>query len=390
MDKLRAWVLTGWLSLSVHAVVQGAESAAPPYQPDWPKIAKLILHRSLQLAPGQRVILHYLPGHNPGLVEALRMEVVTSGAMISAELTWPTAEVGKYYDTLSAEQKGKLAEAQNAVYREIFARSDLYLWLDVSPVEDLVPRQFEHLVSESKVRAIHCHFFDSPDSRERDRLWQMYERAIELEPAQLQAVMTPLTRELRGTSVRMTSPAGTDLTFRIPAEAWFHANTGDAGPAKPRRPTSKRDREEEIPAGALRTVDVASATGKLVATVQSALPADTVTLTFKDGRIVKVDPKPGGQGEDFAKWYNTTTGDRDRISEIVIGTNPELTPILPSRFMPHYGYGAGIVRVAIGENWESGGPLRTSDHAEWWLFVTDGTLKAGQHVVINQGHLTHP
>lgn len=50
-------------------------------------------------------------------------------------------------------------------------------------------------------------------------------------------------------------------------------------------------------------------------------------------------------------------------------------------------HGAGVIRIAIGDNWESGGPLRTSDHQEWWLFVTDGTLTANDAAVVSEGAL---
>jgi hypothetical protein len=119
MRRLRVWVLVAWLGLTVHPVVGGADDSASPYQPDWPKLAKLILHRSLQLAPGQRVILHYLPGHNPGLVQALRTEVITSGALISAELTWPTQELGKYYETLTSEQKAARRGTEHGLPRDL-------------------------------------------------------------------------------------------------------------------------------------------------------------------------------------------------------------------------------------------------------------------------------
>jgi hypothetical protein len=356
------------------------------YTPNWQHVARQILHRTLKLAPGDRVILHYLPGHTPGLVDALRSEIITSGAIISAELTWPTAEMGKYYDTLSADQKTKLAAEQDSVYREIFARSDIYLWLDSSPVDDLVPREFEHLVADSKVRSIHCHWFDSDDTSEHDVLWKMYEEAVDVDPAQLESVLSPMADSLRGSTVHLTSPGGTDLTFRIANDAWFHKNTGDAGPDKARNPASTRDREEEIPSSVLRTTGVVGTTGKLVATVFSSLKKDTVVLTFRDGRIVKVEPK-GGNGDEFAKWFDKTSGDRDRVSELVIGTNPKMAAVLPSGFMPDLGYGAGVVRLDVGENWESGGTLRTSDHQQWWLMVTDGTLKAGRTVLVKDGKL---
>jgi len=109
-------------------------------------------------------------------------------------------------------------------------------------------------------------------------------------------------------------------------------------------------------------------------------------IVFRDGRIVKVATK-GANGAEFSKWYDSLTGDRDRISELVIGTNPDLVPIQPSGFMPYYGYGAGVIRIALGDNWESGGKLRTGDGSDVWLFVTDGTLTAGKKRIIESGQM---
>jgi hypothetical protein len=77
-------------------------------------------------------------------------------------------------------------------------------------------------------------------------------------------------------------------------------------------------------------------------------------------------------GRWLAGQFASAAGDHDKAGELVIGFNPELLPILPSGFMPYYGYGAGIVRIAIGDNWESGGKNRARDHWEQWLFVVDG------------------
>lgn len=250
----------------------------------------------------------------------------------------------------------------------------------------LAPRQFEHLIAESKVRAIHSHWFEPEDPAERDTVRRMYERAIMRDPKMLEARLAPLEAALRDARVHITSPLGTDLKFRIPADAWFHHNTGEATRRKIATARSTRDREEELPAGVLRTTDVLGASGTLAISLPGGARDDLITLTFRDGRIVKVKTRGAG-GADFSKWYESISGDRDRISELVIGTNPDLVPIQPSGFMPYFGYGAGVIRIAIGENWESGGKLRTSDGSEAWLFVTDGTLTAGKARLIEAGQL---
>jgi leucyl aminopeptidase (aminopeptidase T) len=292
-----------------------AQQSGNAIQSDWTRIANAILHRSLQLAPGERVIIHYLPGGEPELVQALRNEMITSGGVISAELTWPTQETAPYFESSSPEQKSRLAQMQNAVYREIFARSDVYLWLDESPVDDLVSRQFEHLIRESNVRAIHCHFQGAPSPKDNPELWQAY--------------------------------------------------------------------VEEIPSGDIRTTGVIGVNGRLVGAVFGN-PADSATLTFKDGRLIKIQPR-GKDAAEFAKWFATAKGDRDRVGELVIGNNPYLTPVAVVNPAADFGYRAGTVRLDVGENWESGGELRTSDHQQWAIMVSDGSLTAGHELLIKAG-----
>lgn len=364
-------------------------AAEPPpaiYQPDWTKIATLMVERSLELAPGERVIIHHDPARDPELVAALRTAIVKAGGFISGELTWPDQATGSYLAALSPAQRKQRGEAERALYRDLFARADVYLWLHASPYDDLLPRQFEHLIGASKVRAIHSHWFEPADAAERDAVRRMYEAALNIDPRELEALQAPLEAQLRGAIVHLTSPQGTDLTFRIPRDAWFHCNTGKASRAKVARARSVRDREEELPAGVLRTTAVVGASGRLVARLLFGGSEDGVDVTFRAGRIVKIEPR-GEAGKMVANWFATVTGDRDQISELVIGTNPSLTPILPSGFMPYYGYGAGVIRIAIGENWESGGTLRTSDSAEQWLFVTDGSMTANGVVIIEDGEL---
>jgi leucyl aminopeptidase (aminopeptidase T) len=350
---------------------------------DWKKIAGIIIHRSVQLAPGERVIIHYLPGREPDLLAALRHEIVTSGGIISAELTWPTKDLSDYFDSLSAEQKARRAQAENQVYREIFARSDVYLWLDETPLDDLEWRQFERLIGESKVRAVHSHFQGAPDPQKSPELWKSYLQAISMEPGELKAIEHSLSEQLRGATAHLTSPQGTDLTFKVEPDAWFHENTGDASKTKARNPRSVRDREEEIPSGDIRTTNVTAANGKLVGAVFGN-PDDVATLTFKNGRLVAVDAR-GKDGAEFAKWFASAQGDRDRIGELVIGNNPYLLPVAAANYAADFGYAAGTVRVDIGENWESGGSMRTGDHQQFAFIVVGGTLRAGHTMLIDRG-----
>jgi hypothetical protein len=115
---------------------------------------------------------------------------------------------------------------------------------------------------------------------------------------------------------------------------------------------------------------------------------ESVRFEFQAGRITKVTATKG-QAQVLEAW-NDATGDKDRIGELVIGAIPKLQPSGPweGRRPPYYGYGAGILRIAIGENWESGGTNRSS--LETSFFFADATITAGKIPVVTAGKLVLP
>jgi leucyl aminopeptidase (aminopeptidase T) len=237
------WRFAGTLVVAMTMSAGIAATPEPPaYQPDWPTIARHMVEQSLALAPGERVLISHDPSRDPAFIAALRAEILRAKGIVSGEIAWPSAADAKYLAGLTAEEKHRRAELENGTYRELFAHADVYLWLHESNAEDLVPRQFEHLIAESKVRAIHSHWFEPEDPAERDAVRRMYERAISRDPKVLEARLAPLETALRDARVRITSPLGTDLTFRIPANAWFHHNTGEATRRKVATARSTRDR----------------------------------------------------------------------------------------------------------------------------------------------------
>lgn len=131
---------------------------------------------------------------------------------------------------------------------------------------------------------------------------------------------------------------------------------------------------------------MSDASGSRVATLIDSVKYGSVALTFKHGRGDAIRLR-SGSGGDVVKWFNGLTADQDRIAELVSGTIPDLTPHQPSRFMPYYSYGAGVIRVAIGDDCELGGSWRTPGHEQTWLCVVDGTPIANGAPVVQNGRL---
>ncbi len=93
-------------------------------------------------------------------------------------------------------------------------------------------------------------------------------------------------------------------------------------------------------------------------------------------------PDPSGDARPHGLSWSRPAGHPGRAPE------KERLKLLGSPgvpYVPYYGYGAGIVRLSLGDNMESGGPYRSSYHQ--WLFLTDATVRANGRPVIERGEL---
>ena len=193
---------------------------------------------------------------------------------------------------------------------------------------------------------------------------------------------------LRDCSVHITNPAGTDLTFTLKA-AHFHRGNGQASKefiASYARPGSARDREVELPAGAIRTVDITNAQGRLACSDETVFgrQVGTLTYTFQDGHITRVESQ---HHNDYVQVvWGIQTGDKDRIGEFNLGVSPGLA-LLPEYLntVPYFGYGDGVIRLSLGDNQESGGDVISGYHH--WLFLTDATVQADGKTLVERGKL---
>jgi hypothetical protein len=361
----------GTMLLSV-SVAQ--KSAGPGV--DYTRLADVVVNRSWKLAPGEHVVVFTDPAFDRGMAEPLRKAIRSAGGVVE-EIAAPT----------SASVKAMTVADRAARYEEwkvIFARSSAAIWLptDLAAVED---RPFERLVESSKVRSIHFHWFISPHAGDGPVVEKMYEAAIHVSPALIAKRIAKVQSALVGKKVHVTAPNGTDLTFVIPANAWIHRNTGDASAAKVANARSVRDREEELPASVFRTTDISSATGVFVGYASFDTGSPLLKATFVNGKVTHLESVRGA--EEIVSSWKAASGAKDLPGEFIVGTNPELAPVLPSGFMPYFGYGAGVIRLAIGDNWESGGANRSSN-GEVLMFLLGATVEAGDIAIVTNGEYT--
>ncbi|NDQ55991.1 MAG: aminopeptidase [Acidipila sp.] len=353
---------------------------------DASQIARQLV-KTIAPRPGEHAIIAYDPSCFPEITLAVQSEFLRAGVYPVVLLNFDPPEIVDKAPSSLAEIK-KQEEEFFALLRPAFAQAQIFLWMPARSLYD--DHRWERLIEASPVRAIHFHWFlplERGDAHEIRKLSAMYQRAVvDTDYPSLSRFQSRLIAGLRGQTIRITTPDGTDLRLRVPADAWFHKNDGDMSSARARDARSVRDREMELPAGALRFIpDPAFAEGRI------ALPrlplkdgvAEDVVLEYQNGRIVRMSAKKNEEG--LRRYFQEIGGDIDRVGEIVVGTNPLLAERLPSGFAPYYGYGSGYLRISLGDDWESGGTLRSPASNPVWLIFDRASLQAGERRLIVDG-----
>jgi hypothetical protein len=362
-------------------------------------IAKRVVG-TLKPNAGETAILVHDPTYYPDLTLAIYRELNSAGVHPIVMLTFEPAPAGSGVSdpveaarVLAADPKRSTKREAEAVVMllPMFEKADIFLWL---PARYTWPDlRWERLVGATRTRGIHFHWIPAPERLNPDELRDLsriYERAVlDTDYARISQKQDELIGAMRGKQLRIQTSEGTDLEMLVPKIAIFHKNDGDMSASRARQAKSVRDREMEVPVGALRFIpDVSSVSGRLVIREVSTRQgvAERVTIDFKDGRALKVAALKNETG--FHAEWEGVGGDVDKLGEIVIGTNPLLVGRLPSGELPYFGYGAGYVRISLGENWESGGSNRSPLRRPLWFLLENATLSAGGAELIRQGKLT--
>lgn len=364
-------------------------------------MAKVIVHTSLQTQPGERVLIHADPTYFPELTEQVRIEINRAGAVELGTMLLDSPELDLVRTRLRRREEPQLKEQEDRALTALFALAGIYIWL---------PNRWAHhdMQTEDIIRngwpgrSIHFHWVPGwwPPAADPDlfcKLSAMYQDALFIDYTALASHQERIIAAIQDSVVEVTSPLGTDLRFRL-TNAHFHQNNGDASKAfveAHSRPGSARDREEELPAGGIRTVDVSEAEGRLIVPYET-YPAWTgpyvgqLSFELDHDRITAISSE-FHDDRTQATWARET-GQKDRIGELVVGTNPKLRP-LPGyeeiRAVSYFGFGAGVIRFSMGNNLESGGTNDTSFFHNW-CFLTDATVKANGTLIIEDGNLVLP
>ena len=361
---MRTWTRSIYLAGMVALVMLPVTAQSLPYEAMAARIVG-----ALQVTRGERVLLRVDPNNMAPLAPIVQSELQARGAVVETLPYGPAPD-----------------------FEARLARTDVYVWLpapaSATPVDQA--RALQRWIDNGEGRELHFHWIDG--TRDVDGLPakhssaydRVYSEALEIDYKQLGLRMEAAIQKMRAGEVRVTTPAGTDLRFRV-GDRPFNKQDGDASKAHARTARIRIDRHTELPAGILRVAPLEeSVTGVLV--VPSARFGNEqvvdIRLELQKGVVLNARAKSGnGALQAFLKSDPAAS----RFREFCLGFNPRLVVPPGESALPYYGYGSGVVRMSLGDNSELGGSVRGD--VVRWLFFPDATVRVGSEIIVRDGKL---
>ncbi|PYR90250.1 MAG: hypothetical protein DMG19_06045 [Acidobacteria bacterium] len=343
---------------------------------DYDKSARRIAD-ALKLAPGERVLLKLDTRLFTPLVPPLQNLIRASGAHVSGVILAEDTQVS------SDEELDSL--------RRLFANADVFIWLPEHHQENrpALRRALNEWLDEGRGRAVHFHWHSGSypiglrELPPRDFIDRIYLAALDVSPIDIDAQHRRAIALLRSGPVRVTTPEGTDISFEV-GNRPFCSQIGDASRARMESARTRIDRDIELPGGVLRVAPIeTSANGSVFLQVWRPLITEgrNLTLYFANGHVAV----QGVNADKIDQELTAAGGDARMFREFALGFNPALQVLPEAPFIAYYGYGAGVVRLSLGDNEEMGGANRGG--GVFWNFIHNATVTVDDRVLVKEGKL---
>jgi len=375
-------------ALCLTPALAGAQPPPPQLTLDWPAIAEKIVER-LALQPGERVLSVAHPGRFEELIPHLRYAVMKAGGVDLGVVDVLAEPVPAAWD---ARVLGRALPEARAALREAFRDFDAAVMLPGAVPSHPAYAALQDLLREGRGRTLHFHWesgalpLPGQPLPPRHAIDAAFQRALlETDYAALAGKQAAFEAAARGAEIRVTTPDGTDLRFQI-GERPMNRQDGDGSAARAERGVILIDREIELPAGAIRVAPLEETVEGRIAFPPSqwaGRPVEGLALELRAGRVVGVEARSGGEAA-VAEMDAAGPGGR-AFRELALGFNPLLAVPEREPWVPYYGYGAGVVRLSLGDNSELGG--RVSGGYVRWNFFVDATVRVGDQLWVEDGRL---
>lgn len=404
---LRSVVRSTWMigSLGVTfacGVEQEPRGAVDPpvFSPDWWQPIATRIVEQLDLAPGERVFAVGRPGLHDALPGLFAAAVEGAGGTYVGTLSaeGPYGPEGDPTFTDSARGLGRegLRELLRDVPVGIMLPGPTPADPPYAAMQDLLWEEF------GSHRTVHFHWGGAYTVEDRsypigstagavptdgDREASTYRRAIlDVDLSALRARHDAFERAARAGEIHVTTAAGTDIRFRI-GNRPINRQDGNVSAARASEAAILIDREIEFPPGAIRVAPIETTVNGVIVFPRSTWNGETVDdlrLVFEEGIIVSLTARTN---IDAVEAELNVAGAR-AFREFGLGFNPLLAVPEEDPWLPYFGYGAGVVRLSLGDNTEIGGTV-TGDYVRWNFFL-DATVSIDGEPWVEAGRMVRP
>ena len=381
--------LTICVLLSIVTSCQKKENTTNSEQPqlEWKAIADKLIKQS-NLQSGEHVLLVAAPGRFDSLVSILENKISREGAVFLGTISVDSANQPQAWETdFVRDTRGK----SRSDLADMFAEIDLGIMLPGATPDDVAYAALQDVLKMGRARTIHFHWSGAYDMSGQPievdaQIEKLYQSVLlETKYDTLAALQRRFEKAIRTSDVLVTTPAGTNITFKI-GDRQVTKQDGDASLAQTQDAKNLIDREVELPAGAIRVAPIEETVNGTIAFpdgMWNGQKVEGLVLAFKKGKVTSITAKTG---QDAVKAELDAAGDAGHsFRELAVGFNPLLAIPKEKPWIPYYGYGAGIVRLSLGDNSELGGKVK-GDYVRWNFFV-DATLTVGNDIWIRDGVL---
>jgi Thermophilic metalloprotease (M29) len=341
----------------------------------------------MDIQPGEKVFMVGMPNEFDSLIVFLSDKITAAGGSylgtINVDTTaWPDSWNTEFVKSTNGKSKEELIK--------LFAIADLGIMLPGAASTHTPYAAWQEVLKSGKGRSVHLHWGGANDLKgvgiPVDNIIGLVYQSVILNTdyEKLKNIQAEFEAAIRKNGVTVTNPAGTNISFKF-GDRPVTKQDGDATKARGDKGRNLIDREVELPAGAIRSAPLEETVEGVLA-LPTAMwgdqKVDGLVITFKKGKITDIK---ANEGLDFVKSKLAPGIDGYVFRELGVGFNPLLAINDLNQRILNFGYGAGIVRLALGNNSELGGKVE-GDVIRITLF-TDATVTTGEEVWVKDGKL---
>ena len=379
------------IALVIASVVSVAPTAAQPrLTMEWQAMAERLVAQ-LDPQPGERILLLSRPGNFDEILPHLRYALMEVGAV---DLGVVDVIEEPFPETWDADVIRRGYADARAAYKEMFRDVDGAIMMPGARPGQPAYGALQDWLNEDVGRTIHFHWTQNGSAFPipgqplpgQAAIDANYQRALlDTNYETLASKQREFVEAMRNADVRVTSPIGTDISFRI-GDRPVNFQDGNASKARTDQGVILIDREIELPAGSIRVAPLEETVNGVIGFPHSqwdGRPVEGLRITFERGRIVGVTADKGLEAAQAE--LDGAPAEARAFREFALGFNPLLAVPERNPWIPYYGYGAGVVRLSLGDNSELGGTV--GGRYFRWNFFTDTTVTLNGEVWVRAGRL---